>query len=173
MLSLAARQKMPTLPGGFSQAPCGPDESLHPMSINKVDGPGGVKPGAPKRASGGSGVGGPSFASLLKSNDGASTGGVTGSAPMAGLDAMLALQAVDADAQKQNRRRAFQRGSNLLDKLDAIRLGLLDGRIPADQLQSLAQQLRRERLMVDDPQLAEVMAEIELRCEVELAKLGL
>ncbi|MBX3455894.1 flagellar assembly protein FliX [Ferrovibrio sp.] len=143
------------------------------MSINKVDGPGGVKPGAPKRASGSGATGGTSFASLLKGSDGASAGSVTASAPMAGLDAMLALQAVDADAQKQNRRRAFQRGSNLLDKLETIRLGLLDGRIPADQLQTLAQQLRRERLSVEDPQLAEVMAEIELRCEVELAKLGL
>lgn len=92
---------------------------------------------------------------------------------MAGLDAMLALQSVDADARRQNRRKAFQRGSSLLDKLDAIRMGLLAGSIPSHQLQSLAEQLRRERLMVEDPQVAEVMAEIELRCEVELAKLGL
>jgi len=142
------------------------------MSINKVDGPGGIKPGAPKRVGPGGVSGGPSFASLLKGPEN-STSSVTGAAPMAGLDAMLALQGVDADARRQGRRKAFQRGTGLLDRLDAIRLGLLDGRIPADQLQSLAHQLRRERLMVDDPAMAEVLAEIELRCEVELAKLGL
>ena len=141
------------------------------MSINKINGPGGLAPGAPKRAGGGNATGATSFSSLLKGPETAS-GGVMGAAPMAGLDAMLTLQAVDADAQKQERRRAFRRGTGLLDKLEDIRDGLLAGRIPVDRLQGLAQALRQERMMVTDPQLAELIGEIELRCEVELAKLG-
>lgn len=92
---------------------------------------------------------------------------------MAGVDAMLALQSVDADAHRQqDRRRAFRRGSGLLDRLEDLRDGLIAGRIPMDRLQGLAQALRQEKLMVADPELAELIGEIELRCEVELAKLG-
>jgi hypothetical protein len=141
------------------------------MSINKIGGPGGVQPGAPKRAGGTGSAGGASFSSYLKGPETA-TSGVTGAAPMAALDATLMLQAVDADAHKQERRRAARRGSGLLDKLEDIQEGLLMGRIPLDRLQGLAQMLRQERMMVADPQLAELIGEIELRCEVELAKLG-
>ncbi len=142
------------------------------MSINKIGGPGGVQPGAPKRAGGTGSAGGASFSSYLKGPE-TSTGGVTGAAPMAALDATLMLQAVDADGHnKQERRRAARRGSGLLDKLEDIRDGMLMGRIPVDRLHGLAQMLRQERMMVADPQLAELIGEIELRCEVELAKLG-
>lgn len=143
------------------------------MSINKIDGPGGVKPGAPKRAGSSGATGGTSFASLLQGPEKAASQ-VTQAPPVAALDAMLAVQAVDEQGGgRQNRQRAFRRGSNLLEKLEEIRTGLLTGSIPKDRLQALAQALRSERLAVEDPRLAEVLAEIELRCEVELAKLGL
>ncbi|WP_341701908.1 flagellar assembly protein FliX [Ferrovibrio sp.] len=143
------------------------------MSINKIDGPGGVKPGAPKRAGSSGATGDTSFSSLLKTSE-KPVGPVSQSAPMAALDAMLAVQAVDEQGGgRKNRERAFRRGSSLLERLDEIRIGLLQGSIPADRLQTLAATLRSEKMAVEDPRLAEVMAEIELRCEVELAKLGL
>lgn len=143
------------------------------MSIDKVKGPGGVAPGSPKRTTGGGAAGGPSFASFLKGTEKA-PGQVSQAAPVAALDAMLTIQAVDEQGSgKQNRQRAARRGTSLLEKLDEIRHGLLEGRIPAERLQALAQTLRSEKMMVEDPRLAEVMAEIELRCEVELAKLGM
>src|SRR3546814_6433322 len=46
----AGRQKMPPLPRQSYQAPCATGRLENSMSINKIDGPGGVKPGAPKRA---------------------------------------------------------------------------------------------------------------------------
>jgi hypothetical protein len=143
------------------------------MSIDKVKGPGGIAPGAPKRTTGSSPAGGPSFASLLKGAE-KPAGQVSQAAPVAALDTMLAIQSVDDQAGgRQNRQRAFRRGSTLLERLDEIRHGLLTGSIPVARLQTLAQTLRSERMAVEDPQLAEVLAEIELRCEVELAKLGL
>ncbi|MFN4274949.1 MAG: flagellar assembly protein FliX [Ferrovibrio sp.] len=143
------------------------------MSINKVKGPGGIAPGAPKRTTSSGGAGGANFASLLKGAE-KPTGQVAQTAPVAALDAMLAIQAVDEQGGgRQNRQRAFRRGSTLLEKLDEIRHGLLEGRMPAARLQALAQALRNEKMAIEDPQLAEVVAEIELRCEVELAKLGL
>ncbi|HEX6956654.1 MAG TPA: flagellar assembly protein FliX [Ferrovibrio sp.] len=142
------------------------------MSVNKISGPGGVKPGAAKRASSGA-ADGPSFANLLKETDKAPSQ-VTQAAPATALETVLAVQAADEwSGNRKNRQRAFQRGSSLLDQLDEIRHGLLEGRIPAERLQVLARQLRQEKLAVEDPAQAEILAEIELRCEVELAKLGL
>jgi len=143
------------------------------MSIDKVKGPGGIAPGAPKRTAGSGSAGGANFASLLKGAEKPS-GQVSQAAPMAALDAMLTIQAVDEQGGgRQNRQRAFRRGSTLLEKLDEIRHGLLEGRMPAAQLQALALALRNEKMAIEDPRLADVVAEIELRCEVELAKLGL
>jgi hypothetical protein len=143
------------------------------MSVNKIGGPGNIRPGAAKRSTGTGGTGETSFASLLKGPEKAAPQ-VTQTAPVAVLDAMLAVQSVDEQGgNKKNRQRAFQRGSSLLGHLDEIRHGLLEGRMPAARLQALAQQLRSEKLSVEDPRQAEILAEIELRCAVELAKLGL
>lgn len=144
------------------------------MSINKIGGPGNIKPGAPKRTSGPASTGETSFASLLKPAEKAA-GQASQTAPVAALDAMLVVQSVDdqSGGNRKNRQRAFRRGTSLLDQLDEIRHGLLEGRLPAAKLQALAQQLRSEKLQVEDPRQAEILAEIELRCAVELAKLGL
>jgi hypothetical protein len=65
-----------------------------------------------------------------------------------------------------------QRGNDLLDRLDEIRHGLLLGAIPIERLKALAVMLRAERARAADPRRAAVVDEIELRCAVELAKLG-
>src|SRR3546814_14373902 len=62
----AGRQKMPPLPRQSYQAPCATGRLENSMSINKIDGPGGVKPGAPKRAGSTGATGGTSFASMPK-----------------------------------------------------------------------------------------------------------
>jgi hypothetical protein len=91
-------------------------------------------------------------------------------AAMTSIDGLFALQEV-ADAVT-GRKRALQRGKSLLDKLDELRLSLLDGSMPRSRLHDLARMAREQGPLIDDPQLAEVMAEIELRVAVELAKLG-
>jgi hypothetical protein len=82
---------------------------------------------------------------------------------------LFALQEVpDATA---GRKRALARGHRLLDRLDELRLGLLLGHIARDKLADLARLARDGGQEVDDPNLREILAEIELRAEVELAKL--
>ena len=86
-----------------------------------------------------------------------------------GLEALFALQEVpDATA---GRKRAFARGQKLLDRLDDLRLGLLLGHISRDKLGDLARLAREGSKDLDDPALREILGEIELRAEVELAKL--
>lgn len=115
--------------------------------------------------------GGSGFADNLPVGDGGDQGpaAVAPSKALAGLEALFALQEVpDATA---GRKRALARGHKLLDRLDDLRLGLLLGHIARDKLAELARLAREGSQEVDDPTLREILSEIELRAEVELAKL--
>ncbi len=83
------------------------------------------------------------------------------------VDGLLAVQEVEADAS--GRSAGLQLAENLLDALDEVRHGLLLGMIPRDRLGRLLD-FARERAPMADPQLAEILQEIELRAAVELAK---
>ena len=98
----------------------------------------------------------------------ASTGAARTLSP---VDGLFALQEVREDGPSR-RRRAVQRGGVLLDRLDDLRLGLLSGRMSAAQIGELTRLVASERAEVDDPRLAAVLDEIDLRARVELAKLA-
>ena len=59
----------------------------------------------------------------------------------------------------------------LLDELDQLRLDLLTGTLPRARLERLAALSAAQRERIDDPRLAQIIEEIELRVAVELAKL--
>jgi hypothetical protein len=84
------------------------------------------------------------------------------------LDAMLALQG--AEDATERRRRQVRRGRRLLDALEQLKLSFLDGEDPAKILSDLAEMARSGREATDDPGLESVLAEIDLRVAVELAK---
>jgi hypothetical protein len=88
-----------------------------------------------------------------------------------GMDSVLSIQEVPDALDEQARRQAVDRGGQLLDKLDQLRLRLLEGSIPKDQLAELARAVRARRQMTTDPHLVAIIDEIELRAEVEIAKL--
>ena len=90
--------------------------------------------------------------------------------PLAAVDALLTLQAVPEAVE--GKRRAVRRAGDMLDLLDDIRLGLLEGSIPRTKLQGLLRLVQTRRDAVADPALSAVLDEIELRAEVELAKYG-
>lgn len=96
--------------------------------------------------------------------------GVTESAgPVASLDALLALQAVDDPLFR--RRKAVRRGRSLLDALELLRGDLLSGPIGdgrLNQLLALIGQAREQSV----PELDALVDEIEVRVHVELAKHG-
>ena len=82
----------------------------------------------------------------------------------------LAVQA-EEDGQ-QRRRRQARRGTDLLDGLDRLKAALLSGRVQISELERLKAMLSIRRETTGDPRLDEVLAHIELRAAVELAKLG-
>ena len=98
------------------------------------------------------------------------TPAVAGSSGPGPLEALLALQEVPDPLAR--RRQAAKRGAELLDQLEEIRLGLLTGALPRATMERLAEIAGATREKSDDPQLEQILAEIELRAAVELAKLG-
>jgi hypothetical protein len=96
---------------------------------------------------------------------------VVETAPVAPVSSILSIQEVDAETPKDARRRMVHYGADILDRLDEIRDQILTGAVSKNRLENLAVALRQRRESVDDPQLVALIDEIELRAEVELAKL--
>ena len=94
----------------------------------------------------------------------------TAPATLAGLDAILTLQA-GADTPQERRRRTVTRGRELLESLDRLKAALLGGRVATQDLRAIAGRLAERADASGDPRLDGLMAEIELRAAVELAKL--
>jgi hypothetical protein len=89
-----------------------------------------------------------------------------------GVGAVTGLLTVQEVPDELGRRhRAVQRGDAMLDRLDELRLGLLAGVLPRHRLEELTRLAKTAQEQVDDPRLAQLVDEIELRVAVELAKL--
>jgi hypothetical protein len=138
----------------------------------KIDGPNPLRQpqrtGRATRPGGGSG-----FADALSGLAGAArqSGQVNGAARTGALHALLAVQGFD-DNRAERRRQAAARGLDLLDTLEELRRHLLGGAVPRDTLERLTSLAEQSREDIDDPHLAELLDEIDLRAQVELAKLG-
>jgi hypothetical protein len=129
-----------------------------------------VKAAASRRDEKAGAAGVSSFAELL---GGEKAAAAQAAAPAAGITSLLALQELqELPDATTGRRRAIERGETLLDGLDELRLGLLTGTIGRDKLAHLARAVRSARVTCDDPRLQDVLDDIELRAEVELAKLS-
>jgi hypothetical protein len=88
------------------------------------------------------------------------------------VDALLVAQAVGDSPDKEQRRRLVRHAEDILDMLEELRHGLLMGTIPESKLTQLTDMVRSRREACRDPRLASLLDEIELRAEVELAKLS-
>ena len=108
------------------------------------------------------------FSRFLEQPEGASS--VSASNAIGSVDALLAAQSVEASGEEE-RRQARTRGNEILDRLDELRHGLLSGTLTRGQIIALANLVRSRRAAMVDPKLREVLDEIELRAEVEIAKL--
>jgi Class II flagellar assembly regulator len=86
-----------------------------------------------------------------------------------GIDALLALQAVDDPLLA--RKKAIRRGRSLLDTLESMKADLLTGQVSEGRLNHLMAVVTsaRDRNL---PGLDALLDDIELRARVELAKFG-
>ncbi|RXF68094.1 flagellar assembly protein FliX [Hansschlegelia zhihuaiae] len=89
-----------------------------------------------------------------------------------GLDALIALQAVETELPRERRKREIARGRSLLDALDGMKLALVGGQDDDAALGALAAQLSEARGATGEIGLDDALAAIELRAQVEMAKRG-
>jgi hypothetical protein len=92
------------------------------------------------------------------------------SAPRAagGIEALLAMQGFEDPTER--RKRSVQKGRKALDVLDDLKIGLLTGALDSSMVGRLQMAAADLKSMSGDPHLDQVLSEIELRVEVELAK---
>ncbi len=112
------------------------------------------------------------FASTLqRTTSSPSANAMGGASAVFSVGSILSVQeTLDATAEPaKNKLRRF--GNDVLEHLDDLRMGILDGSVSKERLTDLARMLREKREQSDDPRLNAVIDEIELRAEVEIAKL--
>ncbi len=143
----------------------------------KISGPGQIQSKSLKKTSKQRSAGAGEFSRKLDSS-GASDApqNVGGAAPLTHLDALLSLQEVPDSTD--GRSKGLARANEMLDLLEEVRKGILLGAISESKLRNLADMARNQRQnagesLDDDDRLREILDDIELRAEVELAKLGL
>ncbi len=115
---------------------------------------------------------GASFSSYLqKAANNGQPASVTANAGVSATDALLSIQMAGETEEREIRKKLVQRGKTLLEKLEEIRDGLLSGSLSVDSLINISRLVKEQKHESSDPRLSELIAEIELRVEVELAKL--
>jgi hypothetical protein len=138
----------------------------------KITGPGRITSKTIKKTGSKQASDGAAFSSALSGpQDTAQASSVGGASPLTTVDALLSLQEVPDSMT--GRSKGLNRANEMLDLLEDVRKGLLLGAIPVANLRTLATLARSQKKNHQDSQLNEILEEIELRAEVELAKLGM
>lgn len=112
------------------------------------------------------------FADALKSASGAEGAEQAQATSSVGhVDAILAVQQTADATDHKSRGLMMDYGNEMLDRLEQLRISILNGAISKERLQDMAKRLRERTSNSDDPRLNELINDIELRVEVEIAKL--
>jgi hypothetical protein len=98
------------------------------------------------------------------------TGSAGAPRTVGGIDALIALQGVEDPLER--RKRAVKRGRVALDALDELKIGLLGGAYTPATLARLQAAAAQLKLGSGNAELDAVLGEIELRVEVEIAKMA-
>jgi hypothetical protein len=135
--------------------------------VGKIEGTGPARSAQQiRRAVKSAGPSGTSFSKQL--DETAETGASQSMSGASSIMGVLGVQEID-DALGQASR-GKMRAIDILDRLEELRIELLSGAISRDKLMQLSQVVSARRSEVTDPQLGQVLDEIDLRAQVELAK---
>lgn len=111
-----------------------------------------------------------SFGSLV-SGGAEQAAGTQAPSSIAMVDVLLSVQGADDPAQRAARKRMVGRADNILELLDNIRLSLLTGQLTVGQVIDIADIIASHRERVVDPRMTAVLDEIDLRAQIEIAKM--
>lgn len=124
----------------------------------------------PKKSSKSDNTGGADFSQYVTGGP-SETASAAATQSIASLDALLAAQEVEDPTQKAAKKRARLRSNNILDKLEEVRIKMLCGNLTVGHMIDVADVVASHRDKVDDPRLTAIMDEIDLRAQVEIAKM--
>lgn len=141
------------------------------MKVTKVQSPKTAEAGKKRKAAS---ADGPNFRAHLQTGSDSvqETAAPAGTAAISPIQSVLAAQEAGDHEEADARRELFRHGDDLLDRLDELRHDILTGAVSRNRLENLTRRLRARRSTVTDPKLIEIINEIELRAEVEIAKLS-
>ncbi len=137
----------------------------------KIDPTGSTGPKAVDRKRKAAKPGASDFSGAIDAQSGSATddtSAVAGNAPVSPSSSVLLAQEVTDETTERNRARS--RGLAILDHLDQLREAILKGQISPRILADMTALTNAQREAVNDPTLHEILDEIELRAQVELAK---
>lgn len=136
----------------------------------KIEGPG--KTGATSKtgSKGKVSSGDESFGDFIASQAAPSAQASTTSS-IARVDSLLAAQALEDPTAKAAKKRMRQRSHDVLGELDKVRIAMLSGNLTVGHMVDIADVVASHREKISDPVLTAIMDEIDLRAQVELAKM--
>lgn len=96
---------------------------------------------------------------------------VAGAGVVSHVDVLLMAQAAEDPAQGKARRHMRRRGDRILDALDVMRDKLLTGQLSVADMLDVAASIATHKARITDPAMEAVLEEIDLRAQVEIAKM--
>ena len=138
----------------------------------KIDGPGktGKTGQTDKKKSSGTSAADGSFKDFLADKT-EQKQAASSAASITAADSLLSVQASDDPAERSARQRMAARADHILDKLEAVRVNMLTGNLTVGDMIDIADMVARHREKVSDPALTSILDEIDLRAQIELAKM--
>ncbi|MES2729287.1 MAG: flagellar assembly protein FliX [Pseudomonadota bacterium] len=140
----------------------------------KITGPGATdKTTATRRSQGAGKAGAAGFSDLLGGAEDVSEAAPSAAThAIANIDSLLAAQASDDPADRASRGRMMGRADNVLDALEGVRRSILAGTLTVGQVVDIADVVASHREKIADPQLTALLDEVDLRAQIEIAKMA-
>ena len=90
---------------------------------------------------------------------------------IAQVDALLSVQEAEDPTAHAAKQRMHRRSTTILGELDNIRMAMLNGNMTVGHMLDIADVVASHREKIADPVMTAIMDEIDLRAQVELAKI--
>ena len=90
---------------------------------------------------------------------------------IAHVDALLAIQETEDPTARAAKQRMRHRGGSILNELEKIRMAMLNGNLTVGHMVDIADVVASHREKITDSELMGILDEIDLRAQVEIAKM--
>jgi hypothetical protein len=114
---------------------------------------------------------GENFADYLRNSGIDNKNEVNATSSLTAAGTIFAAQMVDDEEERQIKRKLVKKANTLLDNLEKIREEIIFGSVSKEKLIEISRLVKQKDVETKDEKLKEILEEIELRVEVELAKL--